>query len=121
MAVPSRRVEDVGTQCKHCSSSDLRMCVLVYEGEGRGGGGGGIVALKVKGDRQVTFLHSPPPPFPSFSLPPPITDMPTHIWDLVPQQVIELLVGTVSDPTPSCSIVLLPQSSEADSQPLFQK
>lgn len=113
MAVPSRHVEDVGTQCKHCSSSHLRMCVLVY--------GGGIVALEVKGGRQVTFLYSPPPPFPSFSLPPPITDMLTHIWDLIPQQVIEFLVGTVSDPTPSCSIVLPPQSSEADSQPLFQQ
>ena len=35
--------------------------------------------------------------------------IPPHIGDLMPREVIELLVGTVLDPTPPCNIVLPPK------------
>ena len=50
--------------------------------------------------------HSHFPPLPPKTQNPPI---PPHIGDLMPREVIELLVGTVLDPTPPCSIVVPPK------------
>ena len=45
----------------------------------------------------------------------------TNVRLFVPEQVVEFLVGGVSHATPSSSIKVLPESSEADGQPLLEE
>lgn len=50
-----------------------------------------------------------------------ITIMCTNVRLLVPEEAVELLMGGVSHTTPSSSIKVLPESSEADGQPLLEE
>ena len=50
-----------------------------------------------------------------------ITIMCTNVRLFVPEEAEELVMGGVSHTTPSSSVKVLPESSEADGQPLLEE